>query len=89
MKTGASRPRFSLRRFSTWPPSHAPPSTTIHRICLQRALPAVLLRVGDVLGLVKDAPARLAANPQRFIAGRSTPRRTDRVKSHPRFAYKG
>ncbi|MCD2342239.1 hypothetical protein LRH25_18030 [Ideonella azotifigens] len=52
-------------------------------------MPAVLLLVGDVLGLIKEILAALAANTQQFITGRSTPRPTDRVKPHPRFAYKG
>ncbi len=58
-------------------------------VCLHRMLPSVLLMVGDVLDLIANTLALLAANTQRFIPGRSRPRPTDRFKPHPRYAYKG
>ena len=58
-------------------------------VALHRMLPATLLMVGDVLGLIAQTLRDLAANTQRFIAGRSRPRPADRIKPHPRYAYKG
>lgn len=75
--------------------THAPPGTT--RRCnrsyaaqlMQRALPAIVLLVGDVLGAVVALLRQLAANTQRHRPGRSRPRPHHHVKPHARYAYKG
>ena len=56
---------------------------------LQRALPRLLLAIGDVVATLADLLARLSANSQRFIPHRSRPRPTRHVKPHPSCAYKG
>lgn len=56
---------------------------------IARVLPALLLRVDDVIQTLQRTLAHLAANTQRYIAGRSRPRRAERLKPHPRYAYKG
>ena len=58
-------------------------------VCLQRALPRLLLRLGDVLGQIAKVLQQLAANTQRFVPGRSRPRPQRPIKPHARYAYKG
>jgi hypothetical protein len=52
--------------------------------CLQRALPGILLRVGDVLEAIDAVRALLAATMQRYRPGRSRPRPPNHVKPHAR-----
>jgi hypothetical protein len=56
---------------------------------LQRTLPRLVLLIGDFVATIADALRSLAANTQRFIAGRSRPRPTHHVKPHPSAVYKG
>jgi hypothetical protein len=49
-------------------------------VCLQRALPRLLLRLDDVLGQIAKVLQQLAANTQRFASGRSRPRPQHPVK---------
>ncbi|MCC7112624.1 MAG: transposase [Deltaproteobacteria bacterium] len=56
---------------------------------VQRALPGILLMVGDVLAAIAGALSQLAANTHRFRQGRSRPRPPNHVKPHARHAYKG
>lgn len=56
---------------------------------LRRALPRMLLRVGDLLATLRDTLSALAANTVRFVAGRSRPRPAGRLKPHPKAGYKG
>jgi hypothetical protein len=55
---------------------------------LQRALPALILIVGDWLACLRDVLIQLGANTQRYIRGRSQPRPASPVKPHPSVAYK-
>ena len=54
---------------------------------LQRAMPRLLLVIGDWLGTLLDTLAQLGANTQRFVAGRSRPRPPRFLKPHPSVAY--
>jgi Transposase DDE domain len=56
---------------------------------LQRALPKVVLLIGDFIAMIDRILALLAATTQRFIPGRSRPRPANHVKPHPSAAYKG
>jgi Transposase DDE domain len=56
---------------------------------LQRTLPRLVLLIGDFVATFTDALRSLAANTQRFIAGRSRPRPAHHVKPHPSAVYKG
>lgn len=56
---------------------------------LRRALPRMLLMVGDLLAALTAALRALAANTVHFVAGRSRPRPPGRLKPHPRAGYKG
>jgi len=56
---------------------------------VQRALPGILLMVGDVIAAIAAALSQLAANTQRFRPGRSRPRPPNQIKPHARYAYKG
>ena len=55
---------------------------------LQRALPPLILIVGDWLAQLRDVLVQLGANTQRFIRGRSRPRPPNPIKPHPSLAYK-
>ena len=55
---------------------------------MQRALPRMVLLVGDLRAAVADAIAALGTNTQRFVPGRSQPRPTRHVKPHPSGCYK-
>lgn len=56
---------------------------------LQRALPLLVLAVGDFVATVNHVLRQLAANTQRFIPGRSRPRPSHHLKPHPSAVYKG
>jgi Transposase DDE domain len=56
---------------------------------LQRALPPLILLVGDFIATVAQVLRLLAANTQRFIVGRSRPRPHQHLKPHPSAVYKG
>jgi len=56
---------------------------------LQRALPRLVLSIGDILAILTDVLHMLGANAQRFIPGRSRPRPVHHVKLHPSAVYKG
>jgi hypothetical protein len=56
---------------------------------LQRALPRLVLAVGDFFATFCEVLGLLAANTQRFIPGRSRPRPSHHVKPHPCAVYKG
>ena len=56
---------------------------------LQRALPRILLAVGDVLGAIGNIFNMLLQHAQRYRAGRSCPRPEHHRKTHSRFAFKG
>jgi len=58
-------------------------------VFLQRLLPRALLHAQALGELVRHALQQLAANTQRFIPGRSRPRRPQHVKPHPSQVYKG
>ena len=58
-------------------------------VALQRALPRLLLAIGDVAATLADLLARLGGTSQRFIPHRSRPRPARHVKPHPSCAYKG
>ena len=55
---------------------------------MQRALPRLVLCLGDVLATIRDAISVLAAAYQRFVAGRSQPRPVRHIKPHPSCSYK-
>jgi hypothetical protein len=55
----------------------------------QRAIPRLVMAVGDFFATVKDVLALLGKATQRFVAGRSSPRSMNRAKPHPNMAYKG
>jgi hypothetical protein len=56
---------------------------------IQRELPKILLRIGDVIDLVADLLTRLARSTLRCVEGRTQPRATRPGKPHPHCAYKG
>jgi Transposase DDE domain len=56
---------------------------------VQRSIPRLLLLVGDFIATLGEVLHLLAANTQRFIAGRSRPRPSHHVKPHPSAVYKG
>ncbi len=56
---------------------------------LQRALPRLLLALGNVFATIDEVLDLLAANTQRFIPGRSRPRPAQHIKPHPTAVYKG
>jgi hypothetical protein len=56
---------------------------------LQRALPRLVLALGDLMATVAHVMGLLASNTQRFIAGRSRPRPPHHLKPHPSAVYKG
>ena len=56
---------------------------------LQRALPRILLAVGDVFGAIGNVFNMLVQHAQRYRPGRSCPRPAHHRKTHPRFAFKG
>jgi Transposase DDE domain len=56
---------------------------------IQRALPPILLGIGNTLHAIGDLMRRLARATQRFVPGRSQPRPKHHVKPHPNLAYKG
>lgn len=55
---------------------------------MQRALPRMVLFIGDVCAAIADAIAMLGANTQRFVPGRSQPRPPRHLKPHPSCSYK-
>ena len=55
---------------------------------LQRALPRLILIIGDWVACLRDVLVQLGANTQRFVRGRSQPRPTNPSKPHPSLAYK-
>ena len=55
---------------------------------LQRALPRLIMVVGDWLTYLNHVLAQLGANTQRFIPGRTRPRPPHPIKPHPSLAYK-
>jgi hypothetical protein len=56
---------------------------------LQRALPRLILTVGDFFATFCEVLNLLAASTQRFVPGRSRPRPAHHVKPHPSAVYKG
>jgi DDE family transposase len=56
---------------------------------MQRALPRLVLAVGDFFATFCEVLDLLATNTQRFIPGRSRPRPAHHVKPHPSAVYKG
>jgi len=56
---------------------------------MQRLWPRLVLFIGDVFELIAKTITMLGATSQRFVPGRSRPRPTHHVKSHPSAAYKG
>lgn len=56
---------------------------------IQRALPPILLGIGDVLLAIRELMLRLARATQRIVPGRSQPRPRHHIKPHPNLAYKG
>lgn len=56
---------------------------------LQRALPRLVLALGDLMATVPHVMQLLASNTQRFISGRSRPRPPHHLKPHPSAVYKG
>ena len=55
----------------------------------QRAIPRLLIAVGDFFASVAEVLTLLGATTQRFVAGRSSRRPPNHTKPHPNFAYKG
>jgi hypothetical protein len=55
---------------------------------LQRAIPRLILIIGDWVACLRDVLRQLAANTQRFVRGRSRPRPASPIKPHPSQAYK-
>lgn len=56
---------------------------------LQRALPSLILFIGDFAALLNRCMVALRANTQAFRPGRSQPRPMAHVKPHPANSYKG
>ncbi len=56
---------------------------------LQRALPRLVLAVGDFVATFHEVLDLLAGNTQRFVPGRSRPRPAHHLKPHPSAVYKG
>jgi len=56
---------------------------------IQRALPAILLGIGNLMRSIADLMHRLARATQRVVPKRSRPRPARRPKPHPNLAYKG
>ena len=56
---------------------------------LQRAVARLIIDVGDVLATLHEVLWLLGATTQRTVAGRYFPRPPNRIKPHPRLAYKG
>ena len=56
---------------------------------MQRVLPRLVLAIGDVCAAIAHTIALLGATSQRFVPGRSQPRKEHRIKPHPSCAYKG
>jgi hypothetical protein len=54
----------------------------------QRAIPRLVMAVGDLFATVREVLALLGKTTQRFVAGRSSPRPLNRTKPHPDMAYK-
>lgn len=55
----------------------------------ERAIPRLIMAVGDFFATFSDVIALLASTTQSFVAGRSSPRQQNRIKPHPSVAYKG
>ena len=55
---------------------------------MQRVLPLLMLAIGDVCAVIAHTIALLGATSQRFVPGRSQPRKEHRIKPHPSCAYK-
>jgi hypothetical protein len=70
----ASRSRKCNRSYAAW--------------LLQRALPRLILIIGDWVACLQDVLVQLGANTQRFVPGRSQPRPANPIKPHPSMAYK-
>jgi len=56
---------------------------------VQRALPRLVLIIGDFFANLANVLQLLGANSQRFIPGRSRPRPANPIKPHPSTVYKG
>jgi len=54
-----------------------------------KMLGPVLLWIGDVVAVIRDALALMGRVSQRFVPGRSRPRPKYHIKPHPSQAYKG
>jgi len=55
---------------------------------MQRALPRLMLVIGDLSEIINHLLERFGATTQRFVAGRSQPRSARHFKPHPSQAYK-
>jgi hypothetical protein len=55
---------------------------------MQRALPRLLLVIGDPTEIINHVLERFGATTQRFVVGRSQPRSARHLKPHPSQAYK-
>jgi len=55
----------------------------------QRAIPRLLMAVGDFFATVDEVLTLLGTTTKRFVAGRSSPRPPNHTKPHPNLAYKG
>ena len=56
---------------------------------MQRVLPRLVLRLGNVIAAIVDAVAMPGANSQRIVPGRTRPRKPNPVKPYPSCSYKG
>jgi hypothetical protein len=54
----------------------------------QRAIPRLLMAVGDFFATLNQVLTLLGATTQRFVAGRLSPRPPNHSKPHPNLAYK-
>ena len=56
---------------------------------MQRALPRLVLLLGDLCAEIDEVLRLLASNWQRHISRRSRPRSPNHIKPHPSCVYKG
>lgn len=56
---------------------------------LQRAVARLIIDVGGILAALHEVLSLLGATTNRSVDGRSFPRPPNRIKPHPRLAYKG
>ena len=54
----------------------------------QRAMPRLILTIGNWVSTLRDTIRELARNTQCFVAGRSRPRPPNPIKPHPSICYK-